>query len=117
MDKIGLKNQYGHIKAAFAPATMICGAIGLSRDVFNLHQEKETPVKEEIKPSIPTVVPPSTTQNSINNYSDTGSINHSPSVHRPSRDHTPVTRPTASSPPGKTYDNRFIVISELSCNQ
>ena len=28
MDKVGLKQQYGHIKAAFAPATMICGAIG-----------------------------------------------------------------------------------------
>ena len=39
MDKVGLKHQYGHIKAAFAPATMICGAIGLSRDVFNVHQD------------------------------------------------------------------------------
>jgi len=106
MDKVGLKQQYGHIKAAFAPATMICGAIGLSRDVFNVHAEiKKEPVKvvQDVKP----VVPVPSTQNSIH-YSDS-SMSPSPGLSRmrrsaestrPSRDHTPVTRPTASSPPG-----------------
>ena len=97
MDKIGLKHQYSHIKAAFAPATMICGAIGVSRDVFNVHQDMRASRQQQQQESTPAQTPQQPQQqlaSAQNNYSTDGFVNHSPSALRSSA------RPTASSPPG-----------------
>jgi len=97
MDKIGLKHQYSHIKAAFAPATMICGAIGVSRDVFNVHQDMRASRQQQQQESTPAQTPQQPQQqlaSTQNNYSTDGSVTHSPSALRSSA------RPTASSPPG-----------------
>jgi hypothetical protein len=128
MDKIGKSNQkYNTIKQAINPATLLIGSIGLSRDISinstflnSQGQHMDSPNPTLSIPSNSSSSPPSKPQfNPVNhaqrvpqqtsmNFSDS-SISPSPaprnrrstdtSISR-SRDHTPLTRPTCSSPPG-----------------
>ena len=132
MDKVGKNAQkYSTITNAINPATLIIGSICLSKDIFNLSQvPSEQNEQETIRTNTPIKTPSRVPQvtdlyrsysiifNHITRYIFQTPVNFSDSSISPSpaprvrrstestvtqREHTPVTRPICSSPPGHYY--------------